>query len=143
MQISLRTNYKNIYDKQLHEIYIKNYYNDREFTPDYRYSCIYRWGDIWFHLINQNDEIIAMCSIAIDKNTNIYEIHDVYVEEKFRGNNYATLLLVNVLNELIIINPKPTIIIKASIDNHPAFQTYKKVFGNPISIENKKAKFVG
>jgi len=108
------TNYHNVYDDKLFELYKKNY-NDKDFTYEYRYNTILNYSDIWFHLINENDEIIACCSVSVNKDC--YQIDDVFVEEQFRVNNYAILLLMNVLF--------------TSEDNIPAIKTYERLFGSP------------
>ena len=121
------TNYHNVYDDKLFELYKKNYKNDKDFTPEYRYNTILNYSDIWFHLINENDEIIACCSVLVNKNC--YQIDDVFVEEQFRGNNYAILLLMNVL--FVFNDSKQKIILFTSEDNIPAIKTYERLFGSP------------
>jgi len=133
MQIKLLVNKKNIYNKVLHELYKKNYSDNLEFPPDYQYDIILHWNDYWFHFVNEYDEIIACCSITISDE--YYGIHDVLVEEKFRGNNYAELLIMNVLHYFDKDNIKFKI--TTNITNIAAIKTYKKIFGEPKNSDNK------
>ncbi len=137
----LLTTYKYVYDKnllKLKKLYDENYSWDKEFTPEYRFSCVLRYGDIWFHLVNELDEIIACCSVECLSN-NSYEINDVLVEEKFKGNNYGVLLLCNVINELDCANLKVKLF--TSVDNYPAIKTYEKIFGYPNKIIGNRVEF--
>jgi GNAT superfamily N-acetyltransferase len=136
MKYYLLKTYKNIYNNKLYELYVKNYYYDKQFTPDYRYNCIIKSSDIWFHLINDSDDIIAICSVSI--NLNFYEIKDVFVEEKFRGNNYATLLLINVLNSFDNFDNFRIFAYKCNI---AAIKTYEKIFGKPKLVNKDKVYF--
>ena len=124
-------NYKNKYDKEIFDLYKKNYDYDNVFTPEYRYNSMLTNENMWFHLVNENNDIIAACSVDIQEN-NTCSINDVLVEEKFRGNNYAVLLLVNLLYHFDILNIQYNYSIKAHADHIAAVKTYTKVFGEPI-----------
>jgi RimJ/RimL family protein N-acetyltransferase len=111
---------------KLWQLYQKHYRNDKTFPPNYRYNCVLSSG-IWFHLVNE-ESIIAYCSLHIQNNTNY--IGDVWVEEPFRGNGYAFLLLMNIIDYIDQNNEtfcKITNIV-ASNDNIPAIKTYEKLF---------------
>lgn len=133
MKLRLLFNQKNVYDETLLTIYHKNYSSDLEYTPDYRYDVVLNWCDFWFHLVNQDDEIIGCCSVTIDDKDEYYVINDVLIEEKFRGNNYAILLLLNAINHFN--DSTLTFKICAHIDNLPAVKTYNKVFGDPVNSD--------
>lgn len=139
MNYKLIVNKYKIYNKYLENLYKKNYSHDLKYTPKYRYKEVLNSQDYWFHLINSNEEIIALCSVNKNKN-GIYEIYDVWVEEKFRGHNYSVLLLMNVLYNFGDTNSKFKI--STSIKNIPAIKSYKKVFGNPVQIDNKNIHFI-
>jgi hypothetical protein len=128
--MKLLINYKNKYDNIIFELYKKNSNYDSIFTPEYTYNIILS-SDMWFILVNENDDIIAECSSEITTNNN-FSICDVFVEEKFRGNNYAELLLINILYHFDILNIHYNYSIVAHIDNIPAVKTYTKIFGKPI-----------
>jgi len=132
MQIKLLVNKQDIYDKVLYELYKKNYSDNLEFPPDYQYQVVLQVNDYWFHLVNEHDEIIACCSVQIKDE--YYQINDVLVEERFRGNNYAELLIMNVLHYFDKDNVKFKI--AASITNIAAIKTYKKIFGEPKNSDN-------
>lgn len=125
-------------NNKLKELYIKNYSYDRIFTPQYRYTVIIHSKYLWFHLVNNNDEIIGCCSVNKDK---IYTIGDVYIEKKFRGNNYAVLLLINVIDKIIINDNNARFQIMAHDTNIAAIITYQKIFGNPSKKENNMIYF--
>lgn len=129
--MELIVTYKNVHNDRLCELYEKNYSHDLEFTPEYRYSCVMEINDMWFHLV-KGEDIIACCSILIQNE--IYNINDVYVEEKFRGNNYAYSLLLNVLSS---IGDKQYSIC-ASLDNIPAIKTYQKIF----NVTSRSATYI-
>lgn len=128
--MKLLINYKNEYNNKIFELYEKNFNYDYIFTPKYRYNTILTC-DMWFILVNNNNDIIAECSSEITKN-NTFSIDDVFVQEKFRGNNYAELLLINILYHFDILNIQYNYSIVAHIDNIPAVKTYTKIFGEPI-----------
>lgn len=65
--MKLLINYCNKYDNKIFELYKKNYDNDNVFTPEYRYNIILTCSDMWFHLVNENDDILAVCSSNITK----------------------------------------------------------------------------
>jgi GNAT superfamily N-acetyltransferase len=95
--------------------------------------------DFWF-VLHTNDEIIAECSVIIE-NDNIFEINDVLVNEKHRGNNYATLLLLNILLYFEEQNKKLMIKICCEKNNIPAFKTYEKIFGSAYRFDSRYAYF--
>jgi hypothetical protein len=124
----------NNHSDRLKELYIKNYSHDKECTPEYRYEVIMSWQDMWFHLVNSDDQIIGCCSAKIKDNTYIFD--DVYIEEKFRGNNYAILLLLNAMESVMANNMNARFQISAHDDNMPAVKTYSRIFGEPSAKEN-------
>lgn len=63
---------------------------------------------------------------------NTFSINDVFVEERFRGNNYMVLLLVNLLYHFDSLNIHYNYSIIAHIHNISAVKTYTKIFGEPI-----------
>jgi hypothetical protein len=125
MKLYILKNIKNVHDDRLFNLYKKNYNHDIEFTPEYRYNMVLKFSDMWYHLINDNDDIIGCCSVSLKNG--YYKIDDVYIEENFRGNNYSLLLLMNVLYLHDDINNK--FILQTSISNIPAIKTYEKIFG--------------
>lgn len=137
MKHYLLKNYKNIYDNKLFEIYKKNYKHDLVFSTEFRYNCILFESDIWYHIINDVEDIIAVCSIKFQSD-GYCQIDDVFVEEKFRGNDYSFLLLINVLNDMGNHNKFK---IFTYSNNIPAIRTYKKIFGEPISNLDDKLYF--
>jgi len=139
MCYKLLVNKYKVYDKYLERLYKINYAHDLKYTPNYRYKVVLSTNADWFHLVNSNEDIIALCTVNKNKN-GTYGIYDVWVEEKFRGHNYSVLLLMNVLYYFGDINAKFKI--STSIDNIPAIKSYKKVFGNPVQIDNKNVHFV-
>jgi RimJ/RimL family protein N-acetyltransferase len=93
---------------------------------------------LWFILVNDNDELIGECSISnrsrLETKSEVksFELHNVYIVEKFRGNNYALLMILNVLYYLDKNYQEYNYIIKAYDDNYAAIKTYKKIVGDPI-----------
>jgi GNAT superfamily N-acetyltransferase len=126
------------YDEYLETLYKLNYNDDKQYPPDHRYSFVLNWTDLWFHLVRGTD-IIACCSVKITDN--IYQIDDVFVEEQFKGNNYAFLLLINVIIYIKEINENNIIEICGHISNSPAIITYRKLFGKPYKITEDKEYF--
>jgi predicted GNAT family N-acyltransferase len=126
---------------RLKELYIKNYSYDKKFTPEYRYRTVMSSQDMWFHLVNSNDMIIGSCSVKIEDNTYIFD--DVYIEEEFRGNNYANLLLLNAMKSVRTNNINASFQISAHDDNIPAVKTYSKIFGEPIRVEKNEFVYYG
>jgi uncharacterized protein (DUF1810 family)/GNAT superfamily N-acetyltransferase len=132
---------RNNHNKRLKELYIKNYSDDKDFTPDYRYKAVMNSNDMWFHLVNNNDMIIGCCSVEIEDNTYIFD--DVYVEEEFRGHNYAKLLLLYAMKSIRANNIDASFQITAHDYNTPAIKTYSKIFGEPIREENNMFIYSG
>jgi N-acetylglutamate synthase-like GNAT family acetyltransferase len=132
---------RNNHNDRLKELFTKNYIHDKEFTPEYRYNVVINSQDMWFHLVNNNDMIIGCCSVKIEDNTYIFE--DVYIEKKFRGNNYAILLLLNAMESVWANNINACFQISANYDNIPAVKTYSKIFGEPIRVENNMFIYSG
>ena len=95
MYLFFEINYKNTHNKKMFELFTQNYSNNIEFPPEYQYKCILNC-DYWFIIYDDKNNIIASCSVN-EENDNIFEINDVFVEEKFRGNNYSVLLIMNIL----------------------------------------------
>ena len=133
-------NLKDQFNQKLFELFKKNYLTDKEYSPEYQYKCV-KSLDYWFTIYDNDDNIIASCSV-IQENNNIYEINDVMVEEQFRGNNYSLLLIMNVLHYFEQnFSEKIYIKIMAELDNPAAFYSYKKIFGEPYRYYNKYAYF--
>lgn len=139
----LIVNTQYIYNQELFDIYMKNFSNDLIFNPFFRYFNIIHIY-LWFTLVNSNNEIIGECSIEeiSDKDSYIktFEFHDVFIQEKFRGNNYALLMITNVLYYLDKNYYYYDYIIKTCDNNYPALKTYKKILGEPV-YENGYAVF--
>jgi RimJ/RimL family protein N-acetyltransferase len=142
-------NFKGISNDKISELYESNYKNNPEFTPhrynkyNNKYNIILEF-DYWFILYNDIDNtIIGECSV-IQENYNVFEINDVYVSQKYRGNNYSILLIMNVLHyfdtEYFYIN-KLTVKLCTNIDNIAAITCYKKIFGEPYRIDSKYTYF--
>lgn len=133
-------NFKNEFNEKIYQLFKKNYSNNVEFSPEYQYNCI-KSLDYWFILFDDSDNIVASCSV-IQENDNIYEINDVLVEPPFRGNNYSTLLIMNVLHYFDQhFDNKIVIKIISELYNYPAYISYKKIFGDPYCIDCKYAYF--
>ncbi len=143
--VNFRLNVKKygIFNNDLLNIYKKNYSNNFILYPFFKYFSISE-SFLWFTLVNEFDEIIGECSIAnrFSKNPliRIFEIHDVYIEKKFRGNNYAELMLYNVLYYLDQNYSYYNFIIKTDHNNYPAIKTYTKLCGYP-EYKNRLAIF--
>jgi uncharacterized protein (DUF1810 family)/predicted GNAT family N-acyltransferase len=132
---------KNNHNKRLKELYIKNYSYNTEFSPEYMYQTVMNSNDMWFHLVNNNDMIIGCCSAKIEDNTYIFD--DVFIEEKFRGNNYAKLLLLYAMKSVKANNIDASFQITAHDHNIAAVKTYSRIFGEPIRVENNMFIYSG
>lgn len=134
----LLINYKQKKNLQLYNLFKSNYNDNKEFPPDYQYSMILQF-DYWFSICNDANNIIASCSV-VKETDNIYEINDVLVEEKFRGNNYSVLLIMNILHyfEEHFQNVKIKIV---AYLNTPAYYCYLKIFDKPYKCDDKFAYF--
>jgi predicted GNAT family N-acyltransferase len=99
------------------------------------------FNDMWFHLVNSNDMIIGCCSAKIEDNKYIFD--DVYVEEEFRGHNYAKLLLLYAMKSVRTNNDNASFQITVHDYNTPAVKTYSKIFGKPIRVENNMFLYSG
>jgi len=143
MHHKIAINFKGVMNEKIIEIYKINFSHDIDFPPLYRYNIILEF-DYWFILYNDIDNtIIGECSV-IQENYNVFEINDVYVSQKYRGNNYSILLIMNVLHyfdtEYFYIN-KLTVKLCTNIDNIAAITCYKKIFGEPYRIDSKYTYF--
>ena len=130
MPLEIIIQQKNVLNKRLYDLYSKNYKDDLDYTPEHRYNVILTHADYWIILINnETEKIIGTCSITIVNH--IYIIDDVFIEEEFRGNNYAEVLLKDVLK----VFPNKAFKIKAhntgQAEDIAAFKTYFRVFGQP------------
>ena len=139
MHMYLEINYKNQKNQKMFELFKKNYSNNTEFSPEYQYKCILSC-DYWFTMYDDKNNIIAQCSVA-EENQNIYEINDVLVEKKFRGNNYSVLLIMNVLYYFEQTFDKKLIIKITTETNSDAYYCYKKIFGNEYRSDNRYSYF--
>ncbi len=88
---------------------------------------------LWFMLVNDHDELVGECSVERKSKSIVrtLELHNVYIVQKFRGNNFALLMILNVLYYLDTLYYTYNYIIKAHDDNYPAIKTYTKIAGNP------------
>lgn len=150
---------KGLYEDNIFDIYQKNYNLDIKYTPRWRYSVVLE-SDYWFDLIDSDYNILASCSIDLAMNIfsfikpktlyhkvlylvkRIYKsifstekyisIHDVFVEEKFRKNGYATILLEKVFSfiEMNLKNEFVGVFLLVDNDNIPALKLYSKFFGS-------------
>ena len=91
--------------------------------------------DFWFILCNENDDIIAECSV--DQYKDFYEIHDVFVMPKFRGNHYSIMLIMNVMYYFASIKKFKVFKVYTSNTNISACKIYTRLFGNPISKDDE------
>lgn len=144
-KFNLIIKYRDIYSNELINIYKKNFGNNSIFYPYYKYFMVCTLEiHFRFTLTNEFDEIIGECSITdISKkksNLKTFEFHDVFIFEKFRSNNYAQLMLLNVLYWLDQKYGYYNYIIKALDSNYPAIKTYTKICGKPY-IANGFATF--
>lgn len=144
-------NKKNTFDTNIYRIYKKNYSEEKIFNYNYRYRAILD-SDYWFDMINDDENIIASCSIQTNVNLGdfliniskqLYDglyveqtqtylaLYDVYVEEKFRRKGYATKLLEYVFSYIRtnLIGKYSGILLLVGNTNIPAFHTYIKFFG--------------
>ena len=96
--------------------------------------------DFWFMLFDNNNNIIASCS-AIKENEYIYEINDMVVEKKYRGNNYSNLLLTHICKYFQNISQQINLKIISYLDNKASYYSYKKIFGDPYRTDNRFAYF--
>lgn len=88
--------------------------------------------DYWCCLYNNDDEIIAECSVSrVNKYRSYYYIADVYVTEKFRGNGYAVALILNVIYSYDQLGISGPFELCAYSTNLSAQRCYNKIFGNP------------
>lgn len=131
-------NKKNEINQQLQKIFKQNYINNIEYNHEYQYSVVIGL-DYWFTMCDDNDNIIACCSV-IRETPNIYEINDVFVEEKYRGNNYSCLLIMNVLHYFEENFENITIKIVSYL-NTAAYNSYIKIFDKPYRCDAKFAYF--
>lgn len=101
--------------------------------------------DFWVMLYNENQEIIAECSVQgiysnpFTERIRYFCINDVYVKKKYRGNNYSVLLLLNVFcyfRERFPTSNAPFRLF-CGIFNSAAYECYKKVFGEPYMVTRK------
>jgi hypothetical protein len=126
-------NKKNVYNQQVFDLIKK--------SDEYN---IILDKDYWFILCDNKNNIIAECSVIKDNEFD-YEINDVFVEEKYRGNNYSELLLMNVLIYFEEINKEASkqIMMKICTEttNIAALKTYKKIFGEPYRYDLRYTYF--
>lgn len=121
-----------------------------EFDP----SWLNRFRSPYFYCeLKKDEETIAQCEIHVNRfrwwcresNTDYYYISDLSVRKKYRGNNYCSLLLLNVMyyfdqkrdgtDREIIFE------ISAYKDNIPAMRAYRKIFGRPCSRDRHLIHF--
>lgn len=139
MQLNIIFNKQKTQNKKLLDLFIFNYADNKKFPPEYQYKCVLN-ADYWITMYDiDTNLIVASCSLeTID---NGYEIHDVLVEERFRGNNYSILLLLNVMLFIEQQNPTEQQIFIKSYLRTDAYYCYKKVFGEPYLLDNSYAYF--
>lgn len=143
----------------LQNIFEQNFTEDKVFTPLFRISAIeeaiYEEElDYWFVLYDSETlDLYASCSLQTiyeesyeKKDTEMsFEIFDVLVEEKYRGNNYCTLLLLNIMIEMKKIEPETRLKfqIRCNLGNKVAFQIYRTIYGEPKYIDETFIYFMG
>jgi RIO-like serine/threonine protein kinase len=132
---------RNNHNERLKKLYIKNYSHNKDFSPEHMYETVMSSQDMWFHLVNNNDMIIGCCSVEIEENKYIFD--DVFIEEEFRGNNYAKLLLLYAMKSVRANNIDASFQITAHDYNTPAVKTYSRIFGEPIRVENNMFVYSG
>ena len=128
---------RNNHNERLKKLYIKNYSHNEE----HMYEMVMTSQDMWFHLVNNNDMIIGCCSAKIEDNKYIFD--DVFIEEEFRGNNYAKLLLLYAMKSVRANNINASFQISAQNNYIPAVKTYSRIFGKPIRVENNMFIYSG
>ena len=121
-----------VYNEEFYKIYTKH--KNCMYAMYKLYSVGESHSYLWFMLVNENDELVGECSIQNKSKCIVrtFELHDVCIVEKFRGNNFALLMIVNVLYYLDTLYHTYNYIIKAHDDNYPAIKTYTKIAGNPV-----------
>jgi predicted GNAT family N-acyltransferase len=132
---------RNNHNERLKKLYIKNYSHNKDFSSEHMYETVMSSQDMWFHLVNNNDMIIGCCSVEIEENKYIFD--DVFIEEEFRGNNYAKLLLLYAMKSVRTNNINASFQITAHDYNIPAVKTYSRIFGEPIRVENNMFTYSG
>ena len=132
---------RNNHNERLKKLYFKNYSHNQDFGPEHMYDIVMSSNDMWFHLVNNNDMIIGCCSVKIEDNKYIFD--DVFIEEEFRGNNYAKLLLLYAMKSVRANNINASFQISAQNDYIPAVKTYSSIFGKPIRVENNMFIYSG
>ena len=132
---------RNNHNERLKKLYIKNYSHNQDFSPEHMYDIVMSSNDMWFHLVNNNDMIIGCCSVKIEDNKYIFD--DVFIEEEFRGNNYAKLLLLYAMKSVRANNINASFQITAHDNYIPAVKTYSRIFGEPIRVENNMFIYSG
>lgn len=138
----------------LRNILEHNFHNDTTFSDTFRLlaieDSIYEEDiDYWFFLYDaQTLDLYASCSLQsihedLETKERLYEVFDVFVEEKFRGNNYSVLLLLNMISEIKVQVPSETLKlqIRCNLSNETAFYAYQKVFGKPKYIDESYIYF--
>ena len=109
-----------------------------ESIPTENYKNYFKETDHAF-VLQDEKELIASCTVSIENET-VFEINDVLVEEKFRGNNYSVLLLFNVLLFMEETYTKGLIKIHCENDS-PAYFCYSKIFGEYYRKDNRYSYF--
>lgn len=111
----------------------------RLYTVDYpvTFGC-----DYWFCIYNNNDEIMAECSVfhktgtCLNNYRQYYYIADVYVPDRFRGNGYAVALILNVIYYFDQNGIEGPFELCAYTSNYSAQRCYDKIFGKPYCKKN-------
>lgn len=110
------------------KVFIQNRRSERAFY-------LAKKAPLFFLLTNEQQEILAECAVhpqltLFSEKVHSYLITDVYVPFEFRGNEYAVLLILNVLFLLWTPQEIP-VYIYADRHNPSAVRCYKKIFGEP------------
>ena len=90
---------------RLYSLLEKNYTPDKhQYSPYYQYKYI-QSQEYWFGLMNSEQQIIADCAVKrvyypCSWIVRYYLIENMHVSKEFRGNNYATLLILNLMLHL-------------------------------------------
>ena len=104
----------------------KNPGNDKE-IPFYWYNI----------LLKETKEMIGKISLRIGKNYHSYYNGNIgyYIEEKYRGHNYA-YMATKMLYPLSLAHQQAELILTCNEDNFPSYKTIKKLGG--VLLETKE-----
>jgi GNAT superfamily N-acetyltransferase len=128
------------WNNEIYKVFVKKYKNNKLFGPKFMYLEMLLSTVESVYLVNDDDEILAECSLN-DWGNNVRRIDDVFVEEKYRGNKYATILFNKMIQYHNDNNQYYKYVISAHNYNTPALKTYTSVFGKPDKITKTQTYF--